>query len=76
MRTIRFLNVASVALIGAAIYFFATRTHLDAQQSAPVKIKADDVGGVVSSSKGPEVGVWVMAETTDPAHALHQGSSH
>ena len=34
-------------------------------QSAPVKIKADDIGGVVSSSKGPEAGVWVIAETTD-----------
>src|SRR4029077_16395083 len=26
---------------------------------------ADDIGGVVTSSKGPEAGVWVIAETTD-----------
>src|SRR5689334_20563250 len=27
-------------------------------------IDADDIGGVVTSSKGPEAGVWVIAETT------------
>ena len=25
----------------------------------------DDIGGTVTSSKGPEAGVWVIAETTD-----------
>src|SRR5580765_8477389 len=30
-----------------------------------VRIDADDIGGVVSSSKGPEAGVWVIAETPD-----------
>ena len=28
-------------------------------------VDADDIGGVVTSSKGPEAGVWVIAETTD-----------
>ena len=28
-------------------------------------VDADDVGGVVRSSKGPEAGVWVIAETKD-----------
>ncbi len=64
MRTIRLLNFAGVALVGIASYFFVMRTHLNAQQNTPVKIKADDIGGVVSSSKGPEAGVWVIAETT------------
>jgi hypothetical protein len=64
MRTIRFLRFTSMAFIGIASLFFLMRTHLDAWQSAPVKIKADDIGGVVSSSKGPEAGVWVIAETT------------
>jgi hypothetical protein len=58
------LNFAGVALIGIASYA-VMRTHLNAQQSALVKIKADDIGGVVSSTKGPEAGVWVIAETTD-----------
>src|ERR1700676_1658364 len=55
MRTIRSLHFAGVVLLGIASY---------AQQNAPVKIKAVDIGGVVSSSKGPEAGIWVIAETT------------
>src|SRR4029077_7978444 len=39
---------------------------MGAAQPAPrVAIDADDIGGVVTSSKGPEAGVWVIAETTD-----------
>ena len=30
-----------------------------------VPVNADDIGGVVTSAKGPEAGVWVIAETTD-----------
>jgi hypothetical protein len=30
-----------------------------------VQIDNDDIGGVVTSTKGPEAGVWVIAETTD-----------
>src|SRR6185436_18456965 len=30
-----------------------------------VAIDTDDLGGVVASPKGPEAGVWVIAETTD-----------
>jgi len=39
----------------------------DAQQSGGtrVDIDKDDISGVVMSSKGPEAGVWVIAETTD-----------
>jgi hypothetical protein len=36
-----------------------------AQQAAAVAIDADDIGGVVTGPKGPEAGVWVIAETTD-----------
>jgi hypothetical protein len=35
-----------------------------AQQSAAVTIDNDDIGGTVTSAKGPEAGVWVIAETT------------
>src|SRR4029077_11028806 len=39
----------------------------DAQhkRAIAVAIDADDIGGVVTSSKGPEAGVWVIAETND-----------
>ena len=30
-----------------------------------VSIDGDDIGGVVTGPKGPEAGVWVVAETTD-----------
>src|SRR5437764_8015121 len=33
--------------------------------SAQVAIDADDIGGVVTGPKGPEAGVWVIAETAD-----------
>jgi hypothetical protein len=42
----------------------ATRADLNAQGSA-VKIKPADIGGVVASTRGPEAGVWVIAESTD-----------
>ena len=35
------------------------------QQAADVAIDADDIGGVVTGPKGPEAGVWVIAETRD-----------
>jgi hypothetical protein len=30
-----------------------------------VSIDADDIGGVVTGPRGPEAGVWVIAETSD-----------
>src|SRR5688500_2848198 len=30
-----------------------------------IRIGGNDLGGVVTSAKGPEAGVWVIAETTD-----------
>src|SRR6266849_2833547 len=52
--------IALVALLGVV------RPGHTARKPAPeVKIDADDIGGVVTSSKGPEAGVWVIAETKD-----------
>ena len=40
--------------------------RMSAQQPGDaVRIDNDDIGGVVTSAKGPEAGVWVIAETTD-----------
>src|SRR5438270_10030205 len=36
-----------------------------AQQGGSVRVGNADIGGVVTSPKGPEAGVWVIAETTD-----------
>jgi hypothetical protein len=65
MRMNRFLCFSGIAAIFIGGFLFETRTTLNAQQTAPVKISPADIGGVVSSSKGPEAGVWVIAETTD-----------
>src|SRR5947209_17248534 len=56
---VRWLAVGSVLM--------ASLPWVNAQQrSAPtVAIDPDDIGGVVTTSKGPEAGVWVIAETTD-----------
>src|SRR4051812_1060264 len=34
-------------------------------QPSVVQIDADDIGGVVTGPRGPEAGVWVIAETAD-----------
>ena len=61
-KSSKYLGIAVLA----AICFAAWTGRSDAQQgSASVSVKADEIGGVVTSSKGPEAGVWVIAETTD-----------
>jgi len=54
----RLMTIAGFMLL--AITF---PTGLYAQQT--MSVSATDIGGVVTSSKGPEAGVWVIAETTD-----------
>jgi hypothetical protein len=55
--------MTSLALAGLLT---ATSTWTHAQQgSGAVAVDADDIGGVVTGPKGPEAGVWVVAETTD-----------
>src|SRR6059036_826445 len=53
--------------LAVASALMASLTWVDAQQrsSASVAIDPDDIGGVVTSSKGPEAGVWVIAETSE-----------
>src|SRR5712692_7249617 len=50
--------IAMTALLAAAPGWLAA-------QQAGVPIDNDDIGGVVRSSRGPEAGVWVIAETTE-----------
>src|SRR5688572_17449196 len=55
------LAAVGVALIVAAILGGVG----SAQAPRPVSVDGDDIGGVVTGPKGPEAGVWVVAETTD-----------
>jgi hypothetical protein len=72
MRTRRLFYFAAVALAAAAS-LVAVRTDANAQTPPAVKIKPVDIGGMVASEKGPEAGVWVIAETTDlPTHYIKE----
>src|SRR5215510_5988098 len=59
-----FLGVAAIAI---AALVGAPPGPVNAQQPAPagVSVGEADLGGVVTSSNGPEAGVWVIAETRD-----------
>ena len=65
-RTMRLTLGAALALCAAwACVFYLSKTA-HAQAGAPrIAIDADDIAGTVTSSKGPEAGVWVIAETKD-----------
>src|SRR5439155_18004139 len=58
------VNPSALAVASALM---ASWTWVNAQQrtGAAVAIDPDDIGGVVTSAKGPEAGVWVIAETSD-----------
>ena len=55
-----------LAAVGVALMLAALLGVVGVAQSPrPVPIDGDDIGGVVTGPKGPEAGVWVVAETTD-----------
>ena len=66
MRALRasHLGVAAVA-IAAASTVSPARPSAQPGASAAVAVDGDDIGGVVAGPGGPEVGVWVVAETTE-----------
>jgi hypothetical protein len=53
--------------VGISVVLVAGQARLSAQQSTDpaIRIGGGDLGGVVTSTQGPEAGVWVIAETTD-----------
>ena len=66
MRKARLLYFGAIVAIAIGGYLTTARPSLNAQQQrASVNVGPNEIGGVVSSSKGPEAGVWVIAETTD-----------
>jgi hypothetical protein len=64
MRTTKLLCLGFVVAV-MAVFLAVSPNLLSGQQNASVRIDNDDIGGVVTSAKGPEAGVWVIAETTD-----------
>ena len=57
----------ALAAVSFAALLTVTSAKLNAQQStdSQIRIGGSDLGGVVTSAKGPEAGVWVIAETAD-----------
>src|SRR5881396_3804072 len=66
MKTKRLLCPV-VAAIGIALVMAVSTSGTLASQvtGEAIRIDTDDIGGVVTGPKGPEAGVWVIAETTD-----------
>jgi hypothetical protein len=61
-------TTAALAAVVLAIALGAARgitQPVSAQTPDTIAIDADDLAGVVTSSKGPEAGVWVIALTSD-----------
>ncbi len=66
MNTNLFRTLVAGLVTFLALGSFQPLTRSFAQQPASdVAIDNDDIGGVVTSPKGPEAGVWVIAETRD-----------
>src|SRR5215470_14392592 len=59
----RLSGLAAIALVVVIAFGEGPSAHQNAAPS--VQVGKDDIGGVVTSVKGPEAGVWVIAETTD-----------
>src|SRR6202142_2129097 len=60
------LVMCGFVVLVAIVRIEAAPTTAAAQAEANrVAVNSDSIGGVVVSSKGPEAGVWVIAETTD-----------
>src|SRR5882724_11930693 len=60
-------SYVQLAAIAVAVIMVASLAGVQQGQVAPqtVAIDPDDIGGVVTGPRGPEAGVWVIAETKD-----------
>ena len=58
-------SMALAAFVTAAIVGFALQPLIKPAMAQTVAIDSNDIGGVVSGPRGPEAGVWVIAETKD-----------
>jgi len=58
---------AGIMGVGLAVFLVVSRVGTSAVQltGEAVRVDNDDLGGVVTGPRGPEAGVWVIAETRD-----------
>jgi hypothetical protein len=64
MRKNKILSVGA-SVLGIVAVIAACAMQMRNEASSAVRIDDDDIGGVVTSAKGPEAGVWVIAETRE-----------
>jgi hypothetical protein len=55
----------AILLLTVALGGIRAQQRAGGAAQAAVQIDPDDIGGVVTSTKGPEAGVWVIAETKE-----------
>ena len=74
-RRLIYAVLALSVVAGATALFVETRAQAQTA-TVPGTIDSDDLGGAVTSSKGPEAGVWVIAETDGPADEVREDRRH
>ena len=76
--TMRTMLGSGMVAVGFAVLLAASPVGMNAgQATGRVDIDNDDLSGVVTSTNGPEPGVWVIAETTDlPTKCLFSSPAH
>ena len=61
----RHVKVAAILSIAACVAGASAGLRAQRGQAGTIAIGNGDLAGVVASARGPEAGVWVIAETTD-----------
>jgi hypothetical protein len=61
----RLLLIAMVCVAGTASVWLIVAAQQPGAVTDPTPIDQDDIAGTVTSPRGPEAGVWVIAETKD-----------
>src|SRR5215208_5600018 len=61
LRRFAVVSTGAVVCLTALLHAGGARP----QSGAAIPIDADDIAGVVTGARGPEAGVWVIAETSD-----------
>ena len=58
-------SASTVTLAAAVLAGVTLALGTTAARQQTVAVDKDDLAGIVTSAKGPEAGVWVIAETSD-----------
>ena len=64
-RSARFPAIQETILLITTVFIGSLLWVACDSKTSSIQVEADDIGGVVEGPKGPEAGVWVIAETHD-----------